>query len=114
MFFSGRNCNRIASLDLCGFMLDAHAAPAGSNEINFLGSCVVMLLGAAAGGQTRFSPTLIANGRVAVGEQLANFGAVFGNEGRCLVDIFYFHTAFPCWRISARAGRKKGPISKRT
>src|SRR5260370_42447122 len=92
MFLAWRNGNGVAGLHVGQFSREAHSAAAGSDEINFLGLGMIMLLGARADWQARLRQALVADGRIAIGQQFAEFGAVFGDEARRRVEVFDFHT----------------------
>ena len=54
-------------------------------------SILSTLLHLSYGGEAGFGEALVANGGIAVGEEFADFGAVFGEEGGDVVEIFYVH-----------------------
>ena len=91
VLLAGQNGNSIADFDLAGFAIDAHAAGAVGDVIDFLGLDMIMFLRAAAGGQARFSQALFTNAGIAVREQFADFRAVLGDERRNFVEIFDVH-----------------------
>ena len=59
--------------------------------VNFLGFDVIMFLRAAARRQMRLREALMANGRIAMRQQLADFRAVLGDERRDFPKILNFH-----------------------
>src|SRR2546426_12838164 len=63
-----------------------------SDVINLFGLPVIMFHGGAADRQSRLSQALVANGRVTMGKQFANFRAVHGDERGCVIEIRYFHS----------------------
>ena len=91
VFLAGRNRHRIAGFHFAKLAFDPHPPGARRDEINFFRSRMVVRLGAAANGQARLRQALVADNRVAVGEQFANFRAVFRDEGRRFVEVFDVH-----------------------
>src|SRR5262245_24123108 len=64
-----------------------------SDVINLLGANVVMLLRARAGCQPRFSQALVADDRITMREQFANFPAVLRKKGKHGLEICNIHIA---------------------
>jgi hypothetical protein len=91
VLLAGQNGDSIASFDVADFTINANAPGAMGDIINFLGLDMIMLLRAAAGGQPRFGQALVANGRIAVREQLPDFRAILGSERHDVVQVFDVH-----------------------
>jgi len=68
--------------DVAQLAVEFHPARAAEDIVNLLGLRVVVLLRGGADGDGRLGQALVADGRVAIGEQFANLGAVLGGEGR--------------------------------
>ena len=82
MLLAGRNCDGVTGADFACFAFDADSASAVGDVIDFFGFGMVMLASAGADGETCFGK---------VGEEFADFRAVFGDEGGDVVEIFYVH-----------------------
>ena len=78
---SGENGDGVASDYIANFCFDTDSTASVGDVVDLLGLLMVVFLGSAADGQTCLGQTLVANGRVAVGQQFANFRAVLGDEG---------------------------------
>src|SRR5258708_33769228 len=112
MFLARRNGNGVAGLHFGHFSLQAHSAAAGGDEINFLALGMIMLLGARADGQARLRQALVADGRIAIGQQFADFRAVFGDEARRHMEVFDFHTE--AQMLNKFGGRGKSNLRRRS
>jgi hypothetical protein len=94
MFLAGWNGDGIPCSHFARFIFDADFPGAVRNVINFLGARMKMFLGRAAHRQPRLGETLVADGGVAMREQLADFRAVLGRERFDLIEVFYIHKFF--------------------
>src|SRR5882724_7107068 len=92
-----RNGDGVTGFHIRTFAFDAHPALAGQDEVNLLRPGVIMLLSAAACRQARVRQALIANARIAIRQQFADFGTVLGDECGHVAHVLDFHTAPPCW-----------------
>ena len=88
---AGRKGDGVPRPDFAQLARDADFSRAVRDEVNFLRARVKMFLRARADGQARLGEALVADGRVAVREQLADLQAVLGDERRHFVGIFYVH-----------------------
>src|SRR5436309_4113320 len=79
VLFAGRNSDGITGLDLCQFPFDPDAPLADEDEINLFCPGVIMLLGAGTRRQPGLGEALVANRRVAFGQQFADLRSVLGN-----------------------------------
>jgi hypothetical protein len=78
---SGEHGDGVASGHITDFSFDTDSTDPVSDIVDLLGPRMVVFLGGAADGQTCLCQTLVANSRVVVGQQFANFRAVLGDEG---------------------------------
>ena len=88
-----RNGDGVTGADLAGFAGDADPARAVREIIDLLGPDMIMLLGAGADRNARFSQALVADDGIAVRQQFADFRAVLGDEGRNGVQVCDVHEA---------------------
>src|SRR5213075_1127881 len=81
VLLAGGDRDGVAGFYFAGFVFDADTAGAVGDVINFFGFGMVMFLRAGADGQAGLGEALVADSRVAMREEFADFGAVFGDEG---------------------------------
>lgn len=91
VFFAGRDGNGIADANGVLFALDAHAALAFGDEIDFFGFDVVVLLRGVANGNARFCEALLADTGIAVRKEFADFGAILRDEGGDVLEVLDIH-----------------------
>src|SRR4051812_16174341 len=97
MLFARRNVNSVPCSNFGQFALYAHSSLPMRDEINFLGSGVIMFLGAAAYRKARFRQALIANVRIPVSQNFTDFRPIFGHKRGHLIQVPDFHVAQGRW-----------------
>ena len=88
---TGRNGDGVERADFAEFAVEFHATGAAEDVVNLLGLRMIMLLRGGSDGDGGLREALVADAGVAVGEELADFGAVFGGEGDGLGAIDDVH-----------------------
>ena len=89
--FAGRDGDGIARFHILIFGFNAYAALSVCDVVDLFGARVKMFLGARTRGQSGFGQTLVADVGVAMGEEFADFAAVFGCEGGGVLKVFDVH-----------------------
>ena len=95
MMRSRRDGDRVAGTNRLHLIADLHQRLAFENEVDLFGLQVVVRRRARAGGEPGLGERLIANARVAMREQFADFRAVLGDKGRRPREALDVHEAFP-------------------
>ena len=94
MDHSGGDRDRVARPDRPRLVADSGYALALEDVIDLLGLDMMVRGGAGAGWEPRFGQRLVADRGVPVRQKLADLGAVFGDEGRDVIDVFNVHGRF--------------------
>lgn len=88
---AGRNRYRVGWPDIGRFLTNLHSSVAFENIVNFLGFHMTMRRRGPTDGQTSLGQGLIANARIAMCQQLADFRAVLRDKRLHAIEILNVH-----------------------
>jgi hypothetical protein len=83
--------NRVTGTDFLSFVCHLHFSASFQDVIDLLGPHMVVALGTAAGGESRFCQRLVSDARIPVRQKFADFGTVFRNKCLDAIEVANIH-----------------------